>query len=108
MATNRREQRASYERQFKAQHGVSTGTYYTMRRAAAARGISPKTFDKVAQRESYTTAKQVAIQARTDLQGARYNAAVHAGVIRSDKALSDFDSSMDAADIPDDMEWWYH
>lgn len=79
-----------------------------MRRAAASSGISPKTFDKVASRAGYSEAKQVAVQARTDLDGARYSAGVKSGAISSGLSFSDFDDSLDYADIPDDFDWWYH
>lgn len=108
MPTDRQQYRAQYEARFRAEHGVSSGTYYQMRRAAASRGISPKTFDAVARREGYKEAKGIAVQARTDLTGARYSAGVMSGAIRSDLAFSDFDDSLDYADIPDDFDWWYH
>lgn len=108
MPSARQEYRREYEQRFRAEHGVSSGTYYQMRRNAASSGISPKTFDKVAQAGGYSDAKLVATQARTDLDHARYTAAKLTGAISSGLAFSDFDDSMDAADIPDDFDWWYH
>lgn len=117
---NRKERRAEWERNFKATHGVSSGTYYTMRRQASSAGspagregyqglgISPKTFDMVARKAGYNAAKQITQQARTDLDGARYNALVLLEAIPPGMALSDYDSSFDYDWIPDDFDWWYH
>lgn len=79
-----------------------------MRRNATERGISPKTFDSVAQAGGYRDAKLVATIAKTDVEQARYTAAILTGIISSDVAFSDFDDALDLADIPDDYDWWYH
>lgn len=78
-----------------------------MRRNAANRGISPATFDALSTRRGYGEAKQTAQQAATDREGARYNAAVNLGLVRSDLNPDDFDPGIDY-DFPDDFDWWYH
>lgn len=104
MATSRQEREA----QFRATYGVSSGTYYEMRRKAESRGISGSTFDKVArQGGGYSSAKQVAQVAADNVDLARFMAADKTGALR-DIAFTDFDSSLDYADIPDDFDWWYH
>lgn len=100
--------RAERESNFRAEHGVSSGTYYSMRRNAAERGISPKTFDSVARAGGYSDAKQVATLAKTDIDLARYTAAMYTGIISSDVALADFYDALDDYDFPDDFDWWYH
>lgn len=102
------QKRAGREREFKAFRGVSSGTYYEMRRKATARGISPKTFDAVATESGYTNAKTVTQIAEDDLEVARYTAAIDMGLISGDMAFSDFDTALDQAAIPDDFDWWYH
>lgn len=111
--------RAEREAAFRAEHGVSSGTYYEMRRKAASaapggpgykgQGISGKTFDAIARESGYNKAKEIAQQARTDLEGARFQALIHAGApVPAGMAFSDFDSSMDYDWIPDDFDWYYH
>lgn len=106
---SRQERRAEWERQFKATHGVSSGTYYTMRRAAESRGISPKSFDAAARADSYAAAKKATQLARDESRDAgRYQILKSTGNLPAGMALSDFDSSMDYDFIPDDFDWWYH
>lgn len=103
--------RSEREAQFRATYGVSSGTYYEMRRKAESRGISASTFDKVTrQGGGYQSAKQVTQIAARDIDLARFTALDKTGGLKSigDIAFSDFDSSMDYADIPDDYDWWYH
>ncbi len=103
--------RSEREGQFRANFGVSSGTYYEMRRKAESRGISAKTFDKVTrQGGGYAAAKEVATVAARDQELARFMALDKTGALKSlgDIAFSDFDSSMDYADIPDDFDWYYH
>jgi len=101
--------RSERESLFRAEHGVSSGTYYEMRRKAESRGISGATFDKVSkQGGGYSQAKNVAQIAAKDVERARFEAAISTGAIKSDLAFSDFDSSLDFDDIPDDYGWWYH
>ena len=102
------QKRAARERSFKALRGVSTGTYYEMRRKALARGISPKTFDAVVTESSYKDAKAVTQIANNDLERARYTAAIDMGLISKDVAFADFDTALDQAAIPDEYDWWYH
>jgi hypothetical protein len=104
MASNRQEYRAQWERQFRAAHGVSSGTYYSMRRAGQSRGISGKTFDAVAQEQSYGSAKKVAQIAVADVREARETAAIYLGAIPSGSHYDD----TDAPDIDDVYDWWYH
>jgi hypothetical protein len=56
--------RAAREAAFRAEHGVSSGTYYRMRRQAEASGVSPSTFDRTAKQHGYQVAKQVTIEQR--------------------------------------------
>lgn len=79
-----------------------------MRRNAAESGISPKTFDMVARESGYTDAKGIAQLARTDLDQARYNAAITTGLISSDLSFADFYDGDFDYDFPDDFDWWYH
>lgn len=85
-----------------------------MRRKAADEGISPKTFDKVANTSGYAAAKSVAITARTDLDAARYDALVESGIVPRGRAggvpANDLEWAdlYDDYDIPDDFDWWYH
>lgn len=56
-----------WHREFKAKHGVSSGTYYAMRRKARDEGISTDTFDKLAStKEGYKDAKAITKMAEDD------------------------------------------
>ncbi len=100
--------RTEREAQFRATYGVSSGTYYEMRRKAESRGISAKTFDKVTRAGGgYTAAKEVTTVAARDLELARYLALDKTGALGG-IAFSDFDSALDYPDIPDDFDWYYH
>jgi len=100
--------RSEREAQFRATYGVSSGTYYEMRRKAESRGISAKSFDKVTrQGGGYQAAKQVAQVAARDQDLARFMVLDKTGALK-DITFADFDSSMDYADIPDDFDWYYH
>lgn len=57
--------RAARERAFRAEHGVSSGTYYRMRREAKATGVDSAAFDKLARQQGYQTAKEFTIAKRT-------------------------------------------
>jgi len=57
--------RAAREARFRAEHGVSSGTYYRMRRQAQATGVSGAAFDKLARQQDYQTAKQFTQAKRT-------------------------------------------
>lgn len=50
--------RAAREAAFRAEHGVSSGTYYEMRTKAKDLGISPKAFDKISSAKGYGSAKE--------------------------------------------------
>lgn len=100
--------RAEREAIFKAKRGVASGTYYEMRTKATKAGISPKTFDALADKRDYTTAKNIAIQARTDLDVARFNALNVLGVVPRDMALSDLAATIDYDLLSAAFEWWYH
>jgi hypothetical protein len=101
--------RAEREAEFRAEHGVSSGTYYEMRRKAESRGISGTTFDRTARNASYNVAKNVAQVAATNLDQARYMAGVGSGALKSDLSFADFmDIDWEEIDIPEDWDWWYH
>jgi hypothetical protein len=90
--------RAAREATFRAEHGVSSGTYYSMRRQAAAGGINPKTFDRTAQRHGYGVAKQITIEQRQ-----MYRAS-EGGRIRG----ADFDWDItEYEDLDIDREWFW-
>ncbi len=72
-----RQSRAERERAFRLEHGVSSGTYYEMRRKAAARGIDPKQFDTLGKSAGYKTAKALTQVAAKDPRYARL--AIEAG-----------------------------
>lgn len=94
-----------------------------MRRNAAAAGISPKTFDKLAQTGGYSTARNITQTARvgryrdsrtgeirhkqSSIQAARYNAAVTLNLIPSSVSIADFYDADFDYDFPDDFDWWY-
>lgn len=66
MAT-RKEQRAEWERNFRAMHGVSSGTYYSMRRKAESRGITAKQFEEFRKSTgTYREAKALTQTARSN------------------------------------------
>lgn len=100
--------RAEREAEFRAEHGISSGAYYEMRRKAASRGISPKTFDAVARESRYNDAKLATQLAKDDPDKGRHHAAITTGLIASDTSFADFYDALDFADIPDDFDWWYH
>lgn len=57
--------RAAREARFRAEHGVSSGTYYRMRREAQNTGVSGRAFDKLAKGQGYDTARDFTIAKRT-------------------------------------------
>jgi hypothetical protein len=89
--------RAARERAFRAEHGVSSGTYYRMRRQAAAGGIRPKAFDKLARQEGYDVAKQVTRDQRQAYQ--QYKAGVPRSEIEWD--MTEYE------DLDIDREWFW-
>jgi len=100
--------RSEREAQFRANFGVSSGTYYEMRRKAEGRGISAKSFDKVTrQGGGYKAAKEVAQVAARDQDLGRFLVLEKTGALK-DITFADFDASMDYPDIPDDFDWYYH
>lgn len=90
--------RAAREAAFRAEHGVSSGTYYRMRRQAAAGGIRPQTFDRTAREHGYQLAKQITIEQRQ-----MYQVSDHG----RDKG-PDFDWDISIYDDMDiDREWFW-
>lgn len=71
--------RAEREADFRARHGVSSGTYYSMRRNAVARGLDPKDFDKIAAKGDYDAAKTVTRIARDEAQTGKDLADIYLG-----------------------------
>lgn len=63
MAYNRAA-RAAKEARFRAEHGMSSGAWYEMRRKAKAAGISPTDFDKARGRKGVYTAVKNAVRAK--------------------------------------------
>lgn len=97
--------RAAREARFRAEHGVSSGTYYRMRREAQATGVTGAQFDKLARQQSYRTARDMTVAKRTFRR--EYEAGTTPSASRMDTMYP-----VDYGDIEDldiDKEWfWYH
>lgn len=97
--------RAAREAVFRARHGVSSGTYYRMRRQAQATGITGQAFDKLAKQQGYATAKGFTVAKRDLSREYKGGEAPSAGRMES---LYPVDY-MQGEDLDIDKEWfWYH
>lgn len=88
--------RAARERAFRAEHGVSSGTYYRMRRQAKANGVSGESFDRVARKNGYQIAKQITTEQRKAIRN--YDAGMPVEYDPSDYEEYDID----------DKEWFFY
>jgi hypothetical protein len=97
--------RAAREARFRAEHGVSSGTWYRMRRQATAAGVKPAAFDKLARQQGYGTARDFTIAKRTLSRGYDRGITPSASDMQSMYPI-DYE---DAEDYDLDLEWfWYH
>jgi hypothetical protein len=96
--------RAAREARFRAEHGVSTGTWYRMRRQAVAQGIKPTTFDKLAKQQGYQTAKRFTVAKRTLSRDYDRGIKPSASDMQTLYPI-DYD---DARDYDLDLEWFYY
>jgi hypothetical protein len=97
--------RAAREARFRAEHGVSSGTYYRMRRQAEATGIKPAQFDKAARQHGYATAKDLTVAKRNLSRDYDRGLKPSASDMQS---LYPIDYE-DYQDYDLDQEWfWYH
>jgi len=97
--------RAAREARFRTEHGVSSGTYYRMRREAQGTGLTGAQFDKLAHQQGYGTARDMTVAKRTFIR--EYEAGTTPSPSRMD-TMYPVDMG-DMADMDIDKEWfWYH
>lgn len=99
------EARAAREARFRSEHGVSSGTYYRMRRQAQGLGMSGAQFDRLSKGQGYRIAKEMTVVKRA--LSREYERGQKPSAVEMETMYPiDYD---EIEDLDIDKEWfWYH